>query len=132
MILFGAGSAIIKPVSGNLAANPTPQILGVMQDCQVEVSRSTKTLYGQQQSPVAVATAEHKYTGKSKFANLFGKQFSDYVFGQPTSGTYRNAQLSESHTIPTTPFQITVAPPSSGVYVEDLGVYNGVTGLSLV
>src|SRR6266849_4910122 len=122
MILFGAGTAVIKPVSGNLSANPTPQVLGILQDLQIDISRTIKTLYGQLQSPVAIASAEHKYTGKAKFAAMFGKQWCDYVFGQTTSPTIKLAAFNESHPIPVTPFTVTIAPPGSGVFFEDLGV----------
>lgn len=131
MILFGAGTAIIKPVAGNISANPTPAVLGILQDLQIDVARSVKTLYGQQQSPVAVATAEHKYTGKAKFAAFFGKQWCDYVFGQATSASYKAAVLGFSTAVPSTPFQVTIAPPS-GTFFEDLGVTNSATGISLV
>jgi hypothetical protein len=132
MILFGAGNAILKPVAGNESANPTPMVLAVLQDFQIEISRSMKTLYGQNQSPVAVAAAEHKYTAKAKFANFFGKQWCDYVFGQTTSTTIKLASLNEVHPVPATPYQITIAPPGSGTFFEDLGVVNGVTGVPLV
>jgi hypothetical protein len=114
-----------------MSANPTPQVLGILQDCQIDIARSTKTLYGQNQSPVAVAAAEHKYTGKAKFAAMFGKQWSDYIFGQPTSAAYKAAVLGFSQAIPATPYQITIAPPS-GTFFEDLGVTYSATGLALV
>jgi hypothetical protein len=132
MILFGAGTAFIKPVAGNMGPNPTPGTLGVMQSCDIEFSGSSKTLYGQQQSPVAVARSEMKYTAKAKFAQIFGKQWCDYFFGQATSASYKSASLNESHTVPASPYTVTISPPNSGTFSEDLGVSYASSGLSLV
>ncbi|HLH29839.1 MAG TPA: hypothetical protein VKY31_01465 [Terriglobia bacterium] len=129
MILFGSGTLIAKPVSGNLAANPTPMAVGILQDCQVEISREIKELYGQDQMPVAIAPAKHKMTAKAKFAQIFGKQWTDLVFGQSTATAYNAFSVSPSTAIPTTPFQITPSIPGGGTFVEDLGVVNAATGL---
>jgi hypothetical protein len=132
MILFGSGSMYGKPVSGNLGANPTPQLVGVLQDCQIEISREIKELFGQSQFPVAIAPAKHKLTGKAKFAQIYGKQWADLVYGQTTSTGYKSVALGVSGTVPTTPFQLTPAVPSSGTFVEDMGVTYSATGLPLV
>jgi hypothetical protein len=126
MILFGSGTLVAKPVSGNLAANPTPMSVGILQDCNIEISREIKELYGQFQAPVAIAPAKHKFTGKAKFAQIFGKQWTDLVFGQTTSAAYNAAQLLESHAAATT---VTIAPPNSGTFVEDFGVTYQSSGL---
>lgn len=129
MILFGTGTAFIKPVAGNTSPNPTPQTLGILQSCDIEMSSSNKTLYGQLQSPVAVAKGECKYTAKAKFAQIFGKQFCDYFFGQTTSASYKSAALSEPHTAAAT---VTIAPPGSGTFSEDMGVSYASSGLAFV
>lgn len=129
MILFGSGTLVAKPVSGNLSANPTPMAVGILQDCQVEISREIKELYGQFQMPVAIAPAKHKLTGKAKFAQIFGKQWTDLVFGQTTSVSYNAFGTSPSTAIPATPFQITPTIPGGGTFVEDQGVINTATGL---
>ena len=130
-IYFGSGTMFAKPVAGNEGANPTPMSIGTLQDCSFEVSREIKELYGQYQAPVAIAAAKHKFTGKAKFAQIFGKQISDLIYGQGTSTGQRLAQLNESHAVPSTPFQVTIAPPGSGVFAEDLGVTLSSTGLPL-
>lgn len=129
MKMFGSGTLIAKPVSGNLAANPTPMAVGTLQDCSVEISREIKELYGQNQMPVAIAPAKHKLTAKAKFAEILGKQWTDLVFGQTTSAAYNAFTVSPSTAIPTSPFQITPTVPGGGSFVEDQGVYNAATGL---
>lgn len=128
MILFGSGTLVAKPVSGNMAANPTPMVVGILQDCNVEISREIKELYGQNQMPVAIAPAKHKFTAKAKFAAIFGKQWTDLVFGQTTSAAYNAANLGFPVAIPATPFQVTIAPPNAGTFVEDQGVVDNATG----
>jgi hypothetical protein len=131
-VYFGSGNMYVKPVSGNLAANPTPSQIGTLQDCQVEISREIKELYGQSQFPVAIAPAKHKLTGKAKFAQIFGKQWSDMVYGQTTSAGYKSTFASPATAVPTTPFQLTPTVPASGTFVEDLGVIYSNTGIPLV
>lgn len=130
-IYFGSGTIFAKPVAGNEGANPTPMAIGVMHDCNFEVSREIKELYGQFQAPVAIAPAKHKFTGKSKFAQIFGKQLSDLIYGQGSAGGQHLTQINESHTVPSTPFQITITPPGSGTFVEDQGVTLALTGIPL-
>jgi hypothetical protein len=130
-VYFGSGTIFAKPTAGNEGANPTPMAIGVLQDCSFEVSREIKELYGQYQAPVAIAPAKHKFTGKAKFAQIFGKQLSDLIYGQGTANSQHLTQINESHAVPTTPFQVTIAPPSSGTFVEDQGVINSATGLPL-
>lgn len=130
-IYFGSGTIFAKPAAGNQGSNPTPMAIGTLQDCSFEVTREIKELYGQYQAPVAIAPAKHKFTGKAKFAQIFGKQLSDLIFGQTTSTTVKQGQLNESHAVPSTPFQVTIAPPASGTFVEDQGVINSATGLPL-
>lgn len=131
MILFGSGSMFAKPVSGNLGANPTPMAIGVLQDCAIDISREVKELYGQNQMPVAIAPAKHKFTAKAKFASFYGKQLTDLLFGQTTSTGYKSVAIGVSGTVPTTPFQLTPTVPASGTFVEDQGVTYSTTGLPL-
>jgi hypothetical protein len=130
-VYFGSGTIFAKPTAGNEGANPTPMAIGTLQDCSFEVSREIKELYGQYQAPVAIAPAKHKFTGKAKFAQIFGKQLSDLIYGQGTSATQKLGQINESHTVPSTPFQVTIAPPNTGTFVEDQGVILSSTGLPL-
>ena len=129
MFQFGSGTLWGYPVGGNLAANPTPMKFGTLQDVSLDISGDVKQLYGQKQFPEAVARGKCKITGKSKFAAINGKMLNDLFFGQTMPAGMKQVSLDESHAIPATPFQVTIAPPNSGVFVQDWGVRYASTGL---
>ncbi|NLR74212.1 hypothetical protein [Leeia aquatica] len=123
---FGSGMLWATPQNdafGNSIAAPTPIMIGVMQEGSVDISFESKTLHGQNQFPVAVGRGKGKISGKCKFAQLFGAMFNNVIFGQSMSGGLITAKYDTTGSvIPATPFQITVAPPSSGTFTSDFGV----------
>lgn len=130
---FGTGSlwgTATQDAFGNTIATQTPIKFGEVQDVGLDLSRDLKMLHGQLAMPVAVAGGKMKLDIKAKFARVSGRLFNDLYFGTGlTGGTLIGVQNDTTGAvIPTTPFQITVAPPSSGTYVRDLGVVdaNGV------
>ena len=130
MILFNTGVMIATPNGGNEGANPTPLALGILQEGAMDVSWDVKTLYGQNQFPVAVATGKGKVSGTAKFASVTGKTVSDLFFGQGTVTGNNTPIYLEADTIPATPYQVTVA--QSAHFVADLGVNYTATGVALV
>lgn len=130
-IQFGSGLVYATPTTGNLPVNPTPQQVGIIQDISLDIGGDIKELYGQYQWAVDSAVGKRSIKGTFNFAqitNAFLNQayFSDVV----TTGVIETAN-NELHTIPATPFTVTIAPPGSGVFLADLGVVSAVTGLPL-
>lgn len=125
-VAFGSGIMFATPLvdaQGNAIANPTPLLLGVMQDCSVDLSWDTKQLHGQQQFPVDIGRGKGQLSGKAKVAQINSRMFNSLVFGQTLGAGLTAINHDETGTaIPTTPFQITPVPPSSGVWAADLGV----------
>ncbi|OVE46691.1 hypothetical protein [Chromobacterium violaceum] len=123
---FGSGMLWATPQTdalGNAIANPTPIMVGVMQEGSVEISFENKTLHGQNQFPVAVGRGKGKISGKSKFAQLFGAMFNSIIFGQTMTGGLVTANYDTAgQVIPATPFQITITPQNGGSYTRDFGV----------
>lgn len=127
MFVFGSGTAIAIPA----AATATPSQFGTMQDISVDFSFTNKELTGQYQFPVAVGRGPAKVTGKAKAATFSANFFNQAFFGAtPVVGETATA-VGESHVIPGTPFQVTIAPPASGTFLDDGGVVNSVTGINL-
>ena len=63
--------------------------------------------------------------GKAKFARMNGLMINSLFFGQTvTSSIVADYNDVIGTPIPTTPFTITIAPPSSGTFAADLGVRN--------
>lgn len=134
MINFGVGKLIATPTNDSTGAaisNPTPVILGTMQDVGVDLSVEMKTLYGSKRYPIAVGQGRGKIEIKAKYADIDGGVLGQLFMGKAGTTGIKAAALDTVATIPTTPFQITVAPPSSGTYVADLGVFDVATGTQL-
>lgn len=124
---FGSGNLWgyqTQDAYGNTIANLTPLKFGEVQDVGIDFSRDIKLLYGQLQFPAAIGGGKSKLDIKAKFARISGRLFSDLFFGQTlTGGTLTGVQNDTTGaTIPATPYQVTVVPPSSGTWSRDLGV----------
>ncbi|OIR10976.1 hypothetical protein GALL_71470 [mine drainage metagenome] len=131
--VFGAGDFYGVPLydaSGNAIANPTPVKVGTMQEMSLDFSADIKEAYGQYSFAVAVARGKTKLSGKFKGLQINGNTLSGLFFGNGLAAGTLMAAYSDTTgaSIPATPFQITVAPPGSGVWANDLGVIdsNGV------
>ena len=133
---LGFGTGILYGIqmsdaAGNTVSNGTPVQFGTLQDISADISFETKLLYGAYQFPIAVGRGKAKFAFKAKFANISGPVLGDLFFGLTRSAGIKAAVNNFSAAIPTTPFQITVSPPSSGTFASDLGVLNASTGLPL-
>lgn len=125
MINFGSGKLIAVPTKladGTDIANPTPVILGTMQDVSLDLSVEMKSLYGSKRYPIAVGQGKGKTEIKAKYAEINGGILGDLFFGKAATTGIKAVKFDESTTIPGTPYQVTIAPPSSGTFVADLGV----------
>lgn len=134
MINFGSGKLIAVPTNladGTAIANPTPVILGTMQDVSLDLSTEIKTLYGSKRYPIAVGQGKGKTEIKAKYAEIDGGIMGSLFFGKASTAGLKAAVFDFAATIPATPFQVTIAPPSSGTFVADLGVMFSVSGVQL-
>lgn len=132
---FGAGNFYVtqlQDATGAAIVNPTPYPLMVLQEGMVDFSGSLKELYGQNQFPVAIGRGKMKMGIKVKPARIFAGVWNAIFYGQTLSaGLIANYTDATGTAIPGTPFQITITPPSSGVYAADLGVIGVVSGQPL-
>jgi hypothetical protein len=134
MKIFGTGTLYGVPLTdatGAAIANPTPIQIGVLQECQGELSFDEKTLYGAYQFPVAFGRGKGKFQFKAKAADFSAAALGMLFFGQAPTAGIRAVVDNFSAAVPTTPFQITIVPPSSGTFVTDLGVKYSLTGVPL-
>lgn len=127
MINFGSGKLIAVPqklADGTSIANPTPVILGTMQDVSLDLSVEMKSLYGSKRYPIAVGQGKGKTEIKAKYAEINGGILGDLFFGKAATTGIKAAKFDEAATIPATPgpYTITISPPSSGTFVADMGV----------
>jgi hypothetical protein len=128
-LAFGSGT--IWGVRTDVA-NSTPVKFGVLQEGSVDISYSTKELFGQNSFPVAVARGTAKVQGKAKAAQLNGRMINDLFFAQTLSAGQKGVANDEAATIPATPFQVTVTNAATFTNPNgDYGVRDATTGLAL-
>ena len=132
MITFGAGKLIATPTTdatGAAVSNPTPVAVAVLQDVSVDFDFETKTLYGNQQFPVAVGRGKGKVSWKAKSGDFNGALLGSLYFGQTAQAKRQGAVVDAPHAIPdSTAYTVTVTPPDTGVFAADMGVVDVTTG----
>lgn len=130
---FGSGLVLASPQTtvGNPAPNPTPLQVGVIQNVKFTLGADIKTLFGQNQWPVDSAIGKRTISGSFEFAQMSNLLFSQLFTGDAVSAGVIETAVNESHSIPATPFQVTITPPGSGTYVADFGVTYTLTGKPL-
>lgn len=134
MIVFGTGTLYGVPLtdaSGTAIANPTPVQFGVLQEVSADLSFDEKTLYGAYQFPVAFGRGKGKLGFKAKFADFTAQSMASLFFGNTPTAGIKAITDNFAATVPATPFQVTITPPSSGTFVTDLGVRYASTGIAL-
>lgn len=134
MINFGAGKLIAVPTNladGTAIANPTPVVLGTMQDISLDLSVEIKSLYGSKRYPIAIGQGKGKTEIKAKYAEIDGGILGSLFFGKAATAGIKAAVFDFAASIPTTPFEVTIVPPGSGTFVADLGVMFSVSGVQL-
>ncbi len=131
-IMFGAGNMYVTQLIdafGNVPTTPTPFPLLVMQEAALDDTSQIKKLFGQNGRPFAIARGETTTTIKVKNARVLINVWNAIYYGQTlTPGLLTGYTDQTGAAVPGTPYQITVVPPNSGVYVADLGVLEGTTG----
>jgi len=124
-IAFGSGLFYGTPLMdamGNAIATPTPILLGVMQECGIDLTFDTKELFGSDQFSVDAARGMGKLTGKAKAAQLSLPQMNALIFGQTlVAGQVLVHHATTATPIPETP-SIVITPPTGGTVTGDLGV----------
>lgn len=126
MALRSFGSGLL--FATNTAANSTPVQFGTLQDVQLDISRSLKELYGQNQFPVAIGAAQMKITGKAKVGQVNGQLYNDLFFGGTSATGQTLLVYNEPGAIPAvTTYTVTVT--GSATWVEDQGVLYADTGI---
>lgn len=126
---FGIGGVFGNANAGNLAANPTPSRFMTVQDVDVTIDQQLKELKGQYKFPDDVAPGEMKLTGKIGTGRIDYQLWNNLFFADSFATGEDAIALAEAHTVPaSTPFTVTIAPPSSGTFVGDLGVQYSATG----
>jgi hypothetical protein len=119
---FGSGQVFGRRTG---VTTPTPVLLGALQECNVDITFSTKELYGMYQFPLAIGRGTAKITGKAKFAQFNAGAFNDLFFGETAVNSGEVVtKVQEAQT----PVANYVVVTNNATFAQDLGVVNANTG----
>jgi hypothetical protein len=94
MFVFGSGVLIGTPQGG------TPINFGLAQEVTLNLSTSTKALYGQYTFPVAIGSGTRKMAGKAKMARISGQALGSLFFGMTPAAGVTQTQFGEAVSVP--------------------------------
>lgn len=122
-IQIGSGFVYVSPVAGNLTANPTPHQGFSIQSCSLDIKATIQELKGQYQFPDDTAVTDKTCTGKLKIGRKDLSMLNEVIFADVVTAGGASVVPNEAYTVPASSvYTVVVAPPSSGVFSEDLGV----------
>lgn len=131
-IQYGSAFLFVKPVGGNQANNPMPVFPLTVQDVELSIKGKIDELRGQFQWPDDVAQGDKTGTGKFGIGRKDWYLFNQIYFGGAASTGGSSVSPLEPHTVPaSSTFTVTVVPPGSGTFAEDLGVMYASNGYRL-
>jgi hypothetical protein len=119
--MFGVGRLTLMPVGGG-----APTSFGALQNISVDFAGDIKELWGRNQFPLDVARGKVKITGKASAAQVDANLYNSAFFGQTVTTGQTLVADSESHAIPTTPFQVTAT--NSATFLYTIALVNAANG----
>ncbi len=130
----GTGNLFFVPktdILGNALTNQTPVIFADLEDVSIDLSTSLKFYNGAQVYAQMAAESERKIEFKAKSAEVSYRVMAQHLGITPSAGL-KDIVDAEPLVIPaSTPWTIATTPPSSGTFVNDLGVLDVTAGLAL-
>ena len=118
MYTFGVGALFAKFRDG------TSVEFGTLQDTSLDFSFDKKELYGRKQYPVHVARGKGKIEGKSTYADIKAANLNAILGGTVTTGQLKVAEPVTAAIPSSTPFTLTITPPTAGTLNALLAVYD--------
>lgn len=123
---FGVGILVATTKTdslGNLLAVPACYRLGILQDVSTDFSFEGKTLYGSGQFPIDRGRGKAKLAFSAKSADIKMAALAALHFGVTPSVGFKGPVFDAPYSIPAaSTYTVTIAPPSTGTYVADMGV----------
>lgn len=133
--IFGGGKMWVTPVTdadSNAITVPTPVKVLACQGITTDIKFDTKSMHGRGQFPIHLARGKATASVSVEHGEITGRTYNNLFFGQTLSAGREMFHEEEvGAAIPGTPYKITVTPPGSGTWAEDLGVRDA-NGLPMV
>jgi hypothetical protein len=124
MFVFGSGVLIGTPQGGS------PVNFGLVQEVALNISTSTKALFGQYNFPVAIGSGVRKMSGKAKMARISGQALGALFFGVTPAIGGVLTQFGETTSVPSaSPY--TYSTTNHASFIADQGVVYAASGLPL-
>ena len=127
-IQYGAAFLYINPNAANLATPTMPIFPFTVQDAGFDIKGKADELRGQLRNAEDVAVGDLSVTGKFGIGRKDFLLLNQILFADTSVTGGTTVSPLEAHTIPATPYEVTIAPPGTGTFVEDLGVMYALTG----
>jgi hypothetical protein len=130
LIQLGTGILFINPSGSNLPSNVTPFRPFTIQDFELTVKGKIQKLMGQYNTAENLGRVDQDFSFKFNMGRQDWFALNQMFYADTFAGGGHVVQVLETHTVPATgPYTITVAPPSSGTFYQDLAVeYLGAFG----
>jgi hypothetical protein len=125
MSQFSFGSGYLYAIPSG--ANPSPVLFGTLQEVTLDLSFTTKKLYGQNQYPVAIGRGPAAATASAKAASISANAFNTIFAGLTTAVGSLLVVNNETGT----PASNTITVTNSATFSADLGVVEQSTGVPL-
>jgi len=119
---FALGTVYAVP-SG---ANPTPIPFGLLKSAEANIKQAKVVTRGNKKAPVDVGDGDQDITIKAAYGEFRASALAMVTAGATTATGSKLASIAERWTVPTTPFQVTVA--QSATFSEDAGVLDVTAG----
>jgi hypothetical protein len=120
---FSTGLVALKPTG----SNQLPVQLGLLTDLSVDFSQEKILVYGQKKAAIDSYDGKLEIKGSAKCQQWGAQTYAALINGGTIATGSKIGILDEQFTVPTTPFQATVA--NGATFLEDLGVFNVTSGL---
>lgn len=117
---FGTGLLYSTPLSGNLAANPTPIRL-LLQEVMIDFKGDLKKLWTQSQLPIATARGKVDVTGKAKICNYDPDPINQLFWAQGIATGMQVVVDRELANIPSVS-TFTITTVNGATFAQDNGV----------
>lgn len=128
--VFDAGYlyAIPNDLPDGSSTNRTPVRIGNLKNITVTDVAIINAASTQLEYPVVPTIAGRQITCVAQLGSLNGWILNQVIYGRNLVAGMTKVDRDREYTIPVTPFQITVTPPSSGTFSMDLGVVDRTAG----
>lgn len=115
---FGSGVLYGRKIPASGVA--TPVRFGALQGVTIDISFTTKELFGQKQFPLAIGRGTGKITGKAQFGQFNAQAFNDLFFGEASDPATGQTLTKNAEAQTITANIVTVT--NNATYQRDLGV----------